>query len=59
MLGITEIARANFCEHLGVLVKNKLVDAHLVFQLFAIAQLWEKVKPIVEGMRKKYHEPTL
>jgi hypothetical protein len=48
-----------FYEQLGVLVKNKLIDPYLVSQLFSIDIPWEKVKPMVEGMRKQYHEPRL
>jgi len=58
-VSVSILVICNFFEHLGVLVKNKLVDAHLVFQLFAIAHFWEKVKPVVEGMRKEFHEPAL
>jgi hypothetical protein len=48
-----------FYEQLGVLVKNKLINPYLVSQLFSIDIPWQKVKPIVEGMRKQYHEPRL
>jgi hypothetical protein len=48
-----------FYEQLGVLVRNKLIDPDLVSQLFSIALPWQKLKPIVEGMRKEYHEPRL
>jgi hypothetical protein len=48
-----------FYEELGVLVKDKLIDPSLVSQLFSTDIPWQKVKPIVEGMRKQYHEPRL
>jgi hypothetical protein len=48
-----------FYEQLGVLVRNKLIDPHLVSQLFSVALPWRKLKPIVEGMRKEYNEPRL
>jgi hypothetical protein len=48
-----------FFEQLGVLLKNKLIDAYLVSQLFAVPLAWERLKPIVEGTRKEYGEPRL
>jgi hypothetical protein len=48
-----------FYEQLGVLVKNKLIDPYLVSQLFSIDIPWQRLKPIIEGMRKQYHEPRL
>ena len=47
----------NFYEQIGVLLRNKLIDASLVDQLFPVIITWEKTKPIVEGMRKEYHDP--
>jgi Domain of unknown function (DUF4760) len=47
----------NFYEQIGILLRNKLIDASLVDQLFAVCATWEKMKPIVEGMRKEYHDP--
>jgi len=47
----------NFFEQLGVLLKNGLIDAHLINQLFPISVTWEKMKPLVEGLRKEYHGP--
>jgi hypothetical protein len=48
----------NSFEQIGVLLRNKLIDASLVDQLFPISIMWEKMKPLVEGMRKEYHDPT-
>ena len=48
-----------FYEELGVLVKNTLVDTRLISQLFSIDIPWQKVKEIVECMRRQYHEPRL
>ena len=48
----------NFYEQIGVLLKNRLIDASLVDQLFPVSATWEKMKPLVEGMRKEYHDPT-
>jgi hypothetical protein len=44
----------NYFEQLGVLFNNKLIDAHLVSQLFPIVSAWEKMEPFVKGLRKKY-----
>jgi hypothetical protein len=47
----------NFYEQVGVLLKNKLVDASLIDQLLPVTMTWEKMEPMVEGMRKEYHDP--
>jgi hypothetical protein len=47
----------NFFEQIGVLYRNKLVDASLINQLFPISIVWEKLKPLAEGMRKEYNNP--
>jgi len=47
----------NFYEQIGVLLRNKLIDASLVDQLFAVSIAWEKMKPVVEGMRKEFRDP--
>jgi len=49
----------NFYEQIGVLLRNKLIDASLVDQLFPVSATWEKMKPLVEGIRKEYHDPTV
>jgi hypothetical protein len=48
----------NFFEQIGVLLRNKLIDASLVSQLFPVSVMWEKIKPLVEGIRKEY-DPEL
>jgi hypothetical protein len=47
----------NFYEQIGVLLRNKLIDASLVDQLFPVIATWEKTKPLAEGMRKEHHDP--
>ncbi len=47
----------NFFEQIGVLFRNRLIDASLISQLFPIDIVWEKMKPLAEGMRKEYHNP--
>jgi len=49
----------NFFEQLGVLFRNRLIDASLISQLFPVSVMWEKMKPLAEGMRKEYHQPEL
>jgi hypothetical protein len=48
----------NFFEQIGVLYRNRLIDTSLISQLFPADTVWEKIKPIVEGMRKEYHDPS-
>jgi hypothetical protein len=45
----------NFGERVGVLLKNKLLDPSLVSQLITVADFWEKMKPVIEGIRKEEH----
>ena len=51
------IVVANYWEVLGTLVNNGLVGLDLVFDMFAIP--WEKVEPIVYGLRKDMKIPRL
>jgi len=44
----------NYFEQLGVLFRNKLIDAHLIGQLFPISASWEKMESFVKGLRKEY-----
>ncbi len=48
----------NYFEELGVLYSNKLIDAHLVSQLFPISAAWEKMEPVIKGLRKEYQSQT-
>jgi hypothetical protein len=51
----------NYLEGIGILVRRKLVDVGFVFDYWSgdIPTLWEKVKPIIEGERKKWNYPLL
>jgi len=49
----------NFFEQIGVLYRNRLINASLISQLFPTDTMWEKMKPLAEGMRKEYHQPEL
>jgi hypothetical protein len=50
-----------FFEGIGILLHRKLVDIGLVDDLFsfAIKSVWEKLKPITEGSRKKFKHPQI
>ena len=52
---------ANYYDGLGILIRKELVDADLVYEVLTgdIANFWEKVKPIVEGIRKTVGYPFL
>ncbi len=47
----------NFFEQIGVLYKNNLIDIAVIIDLFPVDIVWEKFKPIAEGMRQEYHNP--
>jgi hypothetical protein len=50
----------NYYEAIGYLLKRKLVGIDYVWNCYgeAVIQLWEKLKPVVEGFRKQYNVPT-
>ena len=48
---------ATFFEEVGFLVSKKLVSLDHVYQLLPVTQWWEKLKPIVEGIRKQWNMP--
>ena len=52
---------SGFWEGLGLLYRKRVVDRTLVreFYAFAVPFEWEKMKPIILGMRDKYHAPGL
>jgi len=47
---------ANYFEGVGVLLHRKLVDIGIVADLLPVEMTWEKMKPIVEGMRKQFND---
>jgi hypothetical protein len=55
------LAIANYLDGLGILARRRLVDADLIYEFWTgdIADLWEKIKPLVEGVRKKSSYPIL
>ncbi len=50
---------ASFCENLGVLVKRKLVDIGLIADIYAVDEMWQKLKPWIEEARKRADNPKL
>jgi hypothetical protein len=48
-----------FFEALGIMLNRKMVSLDLVEQMYSqsIQIMWEKSKPIQEGLRKKYNQP--
>jgi hypothetical protein len=55
------LAAVNYLEALGILAKRKLVDADLIYEFWTgdIPDVWEKIKPLVEGIRKASNFPIL
>ena len=47
------IAVCGFFELSGIIVKHKLIDLNIYFDMFNPAPFWQKAEPIVKGMRKK------
>ena len=55
------VSVGNFCEGLGVMVKNDLIEPSLVDDLesHTIVGFWEKFSPIIFETRKRYNFPSL
>jgi hypothetical protein len=49
----------NYFEGIGLLLKRNLMDVDFAWDLFGSSYFvaWEKVKPLVEGLRKQYDTP--
>ena len=58
---ITMLTVGNLYEGIGYLVYKKLVDIGWIDELFtgSIEVLWEKMKPILEGIRKDSNQPRV
>ena len=50
---------ATFYEGIGILVHKKLADVDLISELFPAQAIWMKIKPLTEGARKQYANPSL
>ena len=54
-------AICNFYEGIGYLLERRLVSIDYVWNVYgdAIVLLWEKLKPVVEGVRKEFNVPRI
>jgi hypothetical protein len=50
----------NYFEGIGYLLKRKLVGIDYVWNCYGetVVFVWEKLKPVIEGVRKQYNAPT-
>jgi hypothetical protein len=50
-----------FYDEVGILLRHKLIDEALAFDLFgnSLFQMWEKVKPIIYEARRRSDDPTV
>ena len=48
-----------FHEGIGVLLHRKLIDIGVISELYTVRLRWEKMKPLVEGLRKHFNEPKM
>ncbi len=58
--GLSDVAIVgSFFEGLAVLLNTRLIDTDLVAELFreSSKMMWERTRPIIEGVRKQYNEP--
>ncbi len=47
-----------FFEDLGVLLRRRLVDIDLISDLFTVDELWEKLQPATEELRRQRNNPS-
>jgi len=60
--GLTDAAEAiGIFERVGLLLEQNLIDIRLMDRLFGgmVATMWEKLGPVVHGMRKALRQPYL
>ena len=50
---------AGFFDTLGLLLRRGLVDIELISGLFLMESIWQKMKPYVEGKRKRANEQRI
>jgi len=48
----------NYFEQIGVLFRNKLIDANLIGQLVSCSYMWEKMEPYVKSVRKELQDQS-
>jgi hypothetical protein len=49
----------NQMDTMGLLLKRRIVDADLMYDIYPGIRLWEKVKPLVDGVRKELNDPNV
>jgi hypothetical protein len=60
--GLTDAAEVlTIFEGVGILLEQKLIDIRLVDRLFGgiVGAMWEKLAPVLDGMRKSLRDPYL
>jgi len=53
---------AMFFEGIGILLYKKIIDAGLTYDLFSFTPIklyWEKMKPVILGLREQYNDPKI
>ena len=55
----TLIMIADFYERIGALLKRKLIDVDLVYDIVIVTPIWEKMKPFVVYTRQRFKMPEL
>jgi hypothetical protein len=53
---------ATYLSEVGVLLHRKIIDINFFYDIFgstAISVNWEKVKPIILGIREQFHNPSV
>ena len=55
------LTQCNYFEAIGYLLKRNLVGIDYVYDCYADGAImrWEKVRPVVEGMRKQFNTPRV
>jgi len=48
-----------FFEGVGALLKRKLADIELLYDLFSVKMHWKKVEPLIADLRKDFGEPKM
>lgn len=46
-------------EGIGLLLHKQLIDLEIAAEFLPIRPYWEKMKPLVEGVRQRYEAPHL
>ena len=49
----------NKAETFGLLLRRGMLSADLAYEMFEGIRLWERVRPLVEGIRKQHNTPHL